>query len=99
MNDYRITKLREYLVNIITTLTHNQKFRINADMLQQNENDIESYRLDKIPTDIEVERWIIGVTKKKDVFSFRSRKLYSQDTINNLKNIAQKFILVLLEKF
>ena len=86
--DYRIAKLREYLVNIIETLTNNQMFKINANMLEQNDGDIESYSLDKIPTDTNVEKWIIGVFKKKDVFSFRSRKYYSQDTINNLKNIG-----------
>ena len=86
--DYRIAKLREYLVGIITTLTNSQKFRINANMLQQNDNDVESYSLDKIPTNTEVERWIIGVSKRKDVFSFRSRKFYSQDKINNLNNIG-----------
>lgn len=86
--DYRIAKLREYLVNIITTLTNNQTFRINANMLETNDSDVESYSLDKIPTDTNVEKWIIGIFKKKDVFSFRSRKYYSQDTMNNLKNIG-----------
>ena len=85
--NYRIAKLREYLVNIITTLTKNQKFRINANMLEQNDSDVESYSLDKIPTDTNVEKWIIGIYKKRDVFSFRSRKYYSQDTLNNLKYI------------
>ena len=86
--DYRIAKLREYLVNIIKTLTNNQRFRINANMLEMNDNNIESYSLDKVPTNTEIEKWIIGVSKKKDVFSFRSRKFYSQDTINNLNNIG-----------
>ena len=86
--NYRIAKLREYLVNIIETLTNNQKFRINANMLETNDSDVESYSLDKIPTDTNVEKWIIGIFKRKDVFSFRSRKYYSQDTINNLKNIG-----------
>lgn len=86
--DYRIAKLRAYLVNIIKTLTNNQKFRINANMLEMNDNNIDSYSLDKIPTNTEVEKWIIGISKKKDVFSFRSRKFYSQDTINNLNNIG-----------
>ena len=41
-----------------------------------------------MPTDIEIERWIIGIEKCKDVYSFRSRKSYSQDTIVNLKNMG-----------
>ena len=84
INDYRISKLREYLFNIIDNLTTDRKYQINADMLGK----IDDYSLDKIPTDTEVENWIIGVQKKKDVYSFRSRKAYSQDTTNNLKNIG-----------
>ena len=84
--DYRITKLREYLFGIINTLTTNSNFQINADMLS---NKVGDYSLDKIPVDTEAELpWIIGVEIKKDVYSFRSRKFYSQDTINNLKNIG-----------
>ena len=84
-NDYRISKLRLYLFNIINTLTENRNYQINADMLS---NQVGDYSLDKIPTDTEVEQWIIGVVKRRDVYSFRSCKSYSQDTINNLKNIG-----------
>ena len=84
MNDYRITKLRDYLFEIINTLTTNREYQINADMLGK----VGDYSLDKVPTDTEVENWIIGVVKRRDIYSFRSRKAYSQDTINNLKNIG-----------
>lgn len=85
VEEYRISKLREYLFGIINTLTTNRKYQINANMLSNNPN---NYSLDKIPTQTEVEKWIIGVVKHKDVYSFRSRMAYSQDTINNLKNIG-----------
>ena len=81
----RIAKLRTYLFSIIDTLTTDRNYQINADML---DNDINNYSLDKIPTDFEVEKWINGVEIHRDVFSFRSRKAYSQDTINNLSNIG-----------
>ena len=81
----RIAKLRTYLFSIIDTLTTDKNYQINADML---DNDINNYSLDKIPTDFEVEKWINGVEIHRDVFSFRSRKAYSQDTINNLSNIG-----------
>lgn len=83
--DYRIDKLREYLFDIIDTLTQSNKSQINANMLS---NDINNYSLDKIPTNTVVEEWIIPITVRRDVFSFRSRKSYSQDTINNLRNIG-----------
>ena len=76
--DLRISKLRQYLLSIIDTITNDNTSQINANMLS---NDINNYSLDKIPTNTEVESWIIG-------YSFRSRMSYSQDTINNLKNIG-----------
>ena len=85
VEELRISKLRSYLFEIINTLTQNRNYQINANMLSNN---IEDYSLDKIPTNTEVENWIIGIVKRRDVYSFRSRKPYSQDTINNLKNIG-----------
>ena len=84
-NNLRIAKLRKYLFDIIDTLTTDKKYQINADML---DNEINNYSLDKIPTDTQVEKWITGVEIHRDVFSFRSRKAYSPDTINNLSNIG-----------
>lgn len=85
MDNTRITKLRQYLFEVINTLTDDRNYQINADMLS---NKIDDYSLDKIPTDSVLETWIIGDTLKQDTFSFRSRKAYSQDTINNLANIG-----------
>ena len=81
----RISKLREYLFGVIDTLTNSNKYQINANMLS---NDINNYSLDKIPTNTRVEKWVIGIEKRRDVYSFRSRMAYSQDVINNLKNIG-----------
>lgn len=83
--DTRISKLREYLISVIRTLTTDKKFQINADMLS---NKVDNYSLDKIPTASVVMRWITGTAIHRDVYSFRSRMAYSQDTINNLRNIG-----------
>lgn len=83
--DYRISKLREYMFNIIDTLKNIDEYQINADMLS---NDIDNYSLDKIPTASTVEKWIMGTEIHRDVFSFRSRVAYSQDVINNLSNVG-----------
>lgn len=85
IEDLRISKLRKYLFEIINTLTTNRTYQINANMLS---NQIDDYSLDKIPTSSEVEKWITGDTLNRDVYSFRSRKSYSQDTILNLKNVG-----------
>lgn len=83
--DTRISKLRDYLFDIINTLASDKKNRINANMLS---NDINNYSIDKIPTNTEIEKWIIGPSRRKEIYSLRSRKAYSQDTINNLNNIG-----------
>ena len=81
----RIDNLRTYLCKIIDTLTTNKNFKINANMLSKNVN---NYSLDKIPTASTVEKWVNGVEIHKDVYSFRSRKEYSTNEINNLQNIG-----------
>lgn len=83
--DTRISKLRTYLFSIIDTLTTDKSYQINANMLS---NDINNYSLDKIPTSSTIEKWINGVVIYRDIYSFRSRMAYSQDTINNLLNIG-----------
>jgi len=83
--ELRITKLRAYLISIIDTLLTDTKYSINANMLSANPN---NYSLDKIPVDKSVEMWITGDEIHRDVYSFRSRNNYSQDTLNNLINIG-----------
>lgn len=83
--ELRITKLRAYLISIIDTLLTDTKYSINANMLSADPN---NYSLDKIPTDFKVETWITGDEIHRDVYSFRSRNNYSQDTLNNLINIG-----------
>lgn len=81
----RVSKLREYLFTILNNLLENSNYQINVDMLSNN---IDDFSLDKIPTGTSVSNWIVNDGLKRDVYSFRSRKSYSQDTIDNLKNIG-----------
>lgn len=85
VENFRISKLRNYLFNVINTLTENRNYQINANMLS---NKVDDYSLDKIPTEKEVESWVIGYELHKEVYSFRSCKSYSQDTIVNLKKMG-----------
>jgi hypothetical protein len=80
----RIEKLRKYLFEVINSLTEDRNYQIGADFL----GTIGDYSLDKIPTEIEVKKWKVGTEIRRDVYSFRSRKPYSQKTIDNLKNIG-----------
>ena len=83
--ELRITKLRAYLLGIIDTLLTDTNYQINANMLSA---DVNNYSLDKIPTESVVEMWITGGEIHRDVFSFRSRNNYSQDTLTNLLNVG-----------
>ena len=83
--ELRITKLRAYLISIIYMLLTDTKYSINANMLSADPN---SNSIDKIPTEPKIEEWIIGIEIHRDVYSFRSRCNYSQDTLNNLINIG-----------
>lgn len=85
VEDLRITKLRTYLLSIIDVLVTNKKYQINANMLSNEPN---NYSLDKIPTSSIVSAWITGTKVCRDVYSFRSRVGYSQDTIENLINVG-----------
>lgn len=82
-NDLRITKLRDYLVKVINEISKNRG--INANALSK---EVDTYSLDKIPTASTVERWINGTEIHKDVFSFKSRRNFSYNEINNLTNIG-----------
>lgn len=81
----RINKLRLYLFDILKEIIGEGHYQINADMLSA---DVNNYSLDKIPLASKVETWINGTKTYRDVYSFRSRCMYSQDAINNLKNIG-----------
>lgn len=83
-NETRIDKLRTYLFEIVNIITTDTKYQINADFL----GDVGNYSLDKIPTASVLQKWITGNELHRDVYSFRSRKFYSQDAINNLSNIG-----------
>ena len=80
----RVTKLRAYLMDIITELI-GQYGEMNINFLSNEPN---NYSLDKIPVVTEVQKWIIGDTIYRDVYSFRSRMNYSADTMTNIENIG-----------
>lgn len=92
--DTRVAKLGEYLENILEELNSEYK-RVNVDFLGL---EVDNYSLDKIPTASTVETWITGTKIHRDVYSFRSRNLYSSDRLNNLANIGffEKFESIIM---
>lgn len=84
INDLRITKLRTYLMSVISELIE-QYGEMNINFLSKEPN---NYSLDKIPVNPTQEQWIIGYFLNRDVYSFRSRVNYSADTMTNIENIG-----------
>ena len=84
VSNLRVTKLRAYLMDIITELI-GQYGEMNINFLSNEPN---NYSLDKIPVNPTTEQWIIGNFLKRDVYSFRSRMDYSADTMTNIENIG-----------
>lgn len=84
VNDLRVTKLRTYLMSVISELIE-QYGEMNINFLSNEPN---NYSLDKIPVASVTERWIVGPTINRDVYSFRSRVNYSADTMTNIENIG-----------
>ena len=91
IEDKRITKLRAYLIGVLDGLVQNSKYSLNANNLDNEPN---SYSLDKIPMQKTITKWVIGTKIQRDVYSFRSRKTYSQATIENLKKLDWKSVYV-----
>lgn len=84
VNNLRVTKLRAYLMDIITELI-GQYGEMNINFLS---NEPDNYSLDKMKINPTTEQWIIGNFLKRDVYSFRSRMNYSADTMTNIENIG-----------
>ena len=82
--DLRIKKIIDYITTVIEELNKDY-LEVNADWLGIEAN---NYSIDKIPADSTIENWIIPFSKKKDIYSLRSRENYSSDVINNLQNIG-----------
>lgn len=84
INNLRVTKLRTYLMSVISELIE-QYGEMNIYFLS---NEPYNYSLDKIPVNPTQEQWIIGNFLNRDVYSFRSRVNYSADTMTNIENIG-----------
>lgn len=84
VTNLRITKLRAYLMEIIEGLI--QEYReMNVNFLS---DEVDSYTINKIPVEPEVNNWILDISLNRDVYSFRSRINYSADTMSNIQNVG-----------
>lgn len=81
----RANKLMNYLYDIISGIINDDEFEVKADFL---EADINSYSIDKIPTERIEERWLFGGKLCQDTYTFRSRFEYTSDVADQLDNVG-----------
>lgn len=82
----RIDSIREYMFDVLDELLNTKEYQINADFLDK---DIKNYSLDRIPVSSIVSKSIGGdFLTCRDVYSFRSRRVYGFDVLDNLANIG-----------
>ena len=51
----RIEEIKDYIVGIISDILNNNNYVMNIDFLS---NEVNSYSIDKIPTDTNIEKWL-----------------------------------------
>ena len=79
----RITKLKNYLTNIIKEIAEVRG--INVDILPK---EINNYSLNKIPEDSFLKRYIDGTEEHQDTYTLSSKRNYSYKETTNLSNIG-----------
>lgn len=85
MSKTRAEALLEYLYTIVDEIIKNNDYQIKVGFLG---NSIESYSIDKLPTEAPVEHWITGQTRYHDIYNFRTRKRFTSDQSQELNNIG-----------
>ena len=78
--EFRITQMQEYFCKKVLNQSN-----INVDFISSNPGD---YSINRTPVEPIVEDWIIPITKKREVYSFVSRKTYGPVLAENLENIG-----------
>ena len=83
-DNIRINILRSYLMTVISEIIDEYQ-QLNINFLS---NEPGNFSLDKIPTQNVIERWIVGIERNQELYSFRSRMDYSADVMTNIENIG-----------
>ena len=79
--EYIVSKLRKYVLDVLKDVIKD----LNVSYL---DSEIESYSLKRMPVTPVIEQWIIPICKKREVYNFISRKVFSNDLKENLLNIG-----------
>lgn len=78
---YRIELVQKYLLEILKDAIK----KLNIGYLDSK---ADSYSLTRMPVSPVVEKWVVPIIKKRELYTFTSRQVYSQDIATNLVNIG-----------
>ena len=84
MVSYRITALKEYLLEEVLQELDDTILKLNINFLSNN---VDDYSLVKLPVE-EVNKWITGEEIRKEQYNLVSRRTYSQTISDNIENLG-----------
>ena len=78
-----IDGLRTYIRKCPALRKYNKAIKVNVDYLEDKPT---TYSIEEVPSDIVIQKYVDGSSKRQYVFVFASRESYSEDVIDNINN-------------
>lgn len=78
-----IDGLRTYIRKCPALRKYNKAVKVNVDYLEDKPT---TYSIEEVPSDIVIQKYVDGSSKRQYVFVFASRESYSEDVIDNINN-------------
>lgn len=78
-----IDGLRAYIRKCPALRKYNKAVKVNVDYLEDKPT---TYSIEEVPSDVVIQKYVDGSSKRQYVFVFASRESYSEDVIDNINN-------------
>ncbi|MCI6458197.1 chloramphenicol resistance protein [Clostridium sp. HCP1S3_A12] len=78
-----IDGLRTYIRKCPALRKYNKAVKVNVDYLEDKPT---TYSIEEVPSDVVIQKYVDGSSKRQYVFVFASRESYSEDVIDNINN-------------
>ena len=75
--------LRTYIRKCPALRKYNKAVKVNVDYLEDKPT---TYSIEEVPSDVVIQKYVDGSSKRQYVFVFASRESYSEDVIDNINN-------------
>ena len=78
-----IDGLSTYIRKCPALRKYNKAVKVNVDYLEDKPT---TYSIEEVPSDVVIQKYVDGSSKRQYVFVFASRESYSEDVIDNINN-------------